>query len=235
MFSTLPTTPPQGSGDPAAGEAWMLKMSEWAPQSLGGSMSAGEALDPKGDEGKLPIVERSLNLPSLSKDITAVDLTWNGAASPQLQSLAAKLVMPALNKCQRLVRSSAGNFSRIIVYDRASHRLVEEQISATLVLAMRNMYQSKVGFTTLQVLQSCSTVWCHDAHSKVLLGVVIGETEKIGHVLTSCLVPPADGGGHDGDGCVQHAGADVPGGGPPHGLPRIREGVGRLASATVAI
>jgi phosphatidylserine decarboxylase len=78
----------QGSGDPAAGEAWMLKMSEWAPQSLGGSMSAGEALDPKGDEG---------------------------------------------------------NFSRIIVYDRASHRLVEEQISATLVLAMRNMYQSKMG------------------------------------------------------------------------------------------
>lgn len=42
----------QGSGDPSAGEAWMLKMSEWAPQSLGGSMSAGEALDPKGDEGK---------------------------------------------------------------------------------------------------------------------------------------------------------------------------------------
>ena len=42
----------QGSGDPAAGEAWMLKMSEWAPQSLGGSMSAAEALDPKGDEGK---------------------------------------------------------------------------------------------------------------------------------------------------------------------------------------
>ena len=41
----------QGSGDPAAGEAWMLKMSEWAPQSLGGSMSAAEALDPKGDEG----------------------------------------------------------------------------------------------------------------------------------------------------------------------------------------
>ena len=30
----------------------MLKMSEWAPQSLGGSMSAGEALDPKGDEGE---------------------------------------------------------------------------------------------------------------------------------------------------------------------------------------
>jgi hypothetical protein len=41
-------------------------------------------------------------------------------------------------------RVAAGNFSRIIVYDRASHRLVEEQISATLVLAMRNMYQSKV-------------------------------------------------------------------------------------------
>jgi hypothetical protein len=29
----------------------MLKMSEWAPQSLGGSMAAGEVLDPKGDEG----------------------------------------------------------------------------------------------------------------------------------------------------------------------------------------
>jgi hypothetical protein len=43
------------------------------------------------------------------------------------------------------LQTSAGNFSRIIVYDRASHRLVEEQISATLVLAMRNMYQSKVG------------------------------------------------------------------------------------------
>ena len=42
------------------------------------------------------------------------------------------------------MRLPAGNFSRIIVYDRASHRLVEEQISATLVLAMRNMYQSKV-------------------------------------------------------------------------------------------
>lgn len=37
-----------------------------------------------------------------------------------------------------------GNFSRIIVYDRASRRLVEEQISPTLVLAMRNMYQSRV-------------------------------------------------------------------------------------------
>jgi hypothetical protein len=54
MVSALPVTPLQGSGDPAAGEAWMLKMSEWAPQSLGGSMSAGEALDPKGDEGTHP-------------------------------------------------------------------------------------------------------------------------------------------------------------------------------------
>jgi hypothetical protein len=46
---------PQDSDDPTkSGEAWMLKMSEWAPQSLGGSMSAGEALDPKGDEGKSP-------------------------------------------------------------------------------------------------------------------------------------------------------------------------------------
>lgn len=79
----------QGNEDPTkAGEAWMLKMSEWAPQSLGGDMSAGEVLDPKGEEG---------------------------------------------------------NFSRIIVYDRASHRLVEEQISPTLVLAMRNMYQSRMG------------------------------------------------------------------------------------------
>jgi len=39
----------QGSEDPSkAGEAWMLKMSEWAPQSLGGALAAGEALDPKG-------------------------------------------------------------------------------------------------------------------------------------------------------------------------------------------
>lgn len=50
----------------------------------------------------------------------------------------------ARSALSNLVRLSAGNFSRIIVYDRASHRLVEEQISATLVLAMRNMYQSKV-------------------------------------------------------------------------------------------
>ena len=39
----------QGSDDPSkAGESWMLKMSEWAPQSLGGALAAGEALDPKG-------------------------------------------------------------------------------------------------------------------------------------------------------------------------------------------
>jgi len=89
----------QGSGhtlqdaDPGPGETWMLKMSEWAPQSLGGSMAAGGSMAPMGEDG---------------------------------------------------------NASRIIVYDRASHRLVEEQISPTLVLAMRNMYQSKMGFMAMR-------------------------------------------------------------------------------------
>jgi hypothetical protein len=55
VCSTLHSSVLQGSDDPAkSGEAWMLKMSEWAPQSLGGSMAAGEVLDPKGDEGKSP-------------------------------------------------------------------------------------------------------------------------------------------------------------------------------------
>lgn len=88
----------QGSGatlqDSSEGhsESWMLKMSEWAPQSLGGTMAAS-GLESKGGEG---------------------------------------------------------NFSHIIVYDRTSRRLVEEKISATLVLAMRNMYQSKMGFLAMR-------------------------------------------------------------------------------------
>ena len=40
----------QGSQDPNSGETWMLKMSEWAPQSLGGALSAGQALKSKGEE-----------------------------------------------------------------------------------------------------------------------------------------------------------------------------------------
>lgn len=88
----------QGSGDTlqdtsgGQSELWMLKMSEWAPQSLGGTMAAS-GLESKGGEG---------------------------------------------------------NFSHIIVYDRGSRRLVEEKISATLVLAMRNMYQSKMGFLAMR-------------------------------------------------------------------------------------
>lgn len=65
-----------------------------------------------------------------------VNVAWRGETAPVggiYVTVAAEL--PIL---------CAGNFSRIIVYDRASHRLVEEQISPTLVLAMRNMYQSRV-------------------------------------------------------------------------------------------
>jgi hypothetical protein len=166
----------QGSGDPAAGEAWMLKMSEWAPQSLGGSMAAGEALDPKGDEGEPLTVTRTftprkwLRNDRYLSSVSGLRDCYSTHCQPAGRGSRAVLPYMCFSASSCV---PAGNFSRIIVYDRASHRLVEEQISATLVLAMRNMYQSKVR-TTLEAWRFRNVVWLDYARHEPLLNVVIG-------------------------------------------------------------
>ena len=60
-------------------------------------------------------------------------------------------VTPAAAKLRRDKRNTAGGLrvgaaaAHILVYDRAGQRMVEEYISPVINLALRNMYQSKVG------------------------------------------------------------------------------------------
>ena len=72
----------------------MLKLSEWAPQSAAGTLTA------------------------------AKQAKWDPAAVSDRKGV---------------------NAAHIVVYDRSSKRLAEETISPNIILAMRQIYQSRVG------------------------------------------------------------------------------------------
>lgn len=96
----------QGSGNGLQGTSgatdsaqWMLKMSEWAPGTASGTLTA------------------------------ATESKWDPNAGAERKG---------------------ANASHIVVYDRASKRLVEETISPHLILAMRQIYQSRVGLVMMR-------------------------------------------------------------------------------------
>lgn len=63
----------------------MLKMSEWAPQSLGGALAAGEALDPKGGPATQKITR--LPLAVLTSDNPVAFSSPNGRTPVNMSSL----------------------------------------------------------------------------------------------------------------------------------------------------
>ena len=83
----------QGIDSHDGSSQWMLKLSEWAPHSAAGTLTA------------------------------AKQAKWDPSA---------------------VADRKGANAAHIVVYDRSSKRLAEETISPNIILAMRQIYQSRV-------------------------------------------------------------------------------------------